>query len=390
MGSVVQHFSRIPNMKIGVNGRNLVPSFTGIGRYVLEMCRHLVAKGHEIVLYLPEKPSFPLPEWPGTTVRIGNHAGAIRRLIWGQMVLPQLAAGDGLDVFWGPAHRLPLFLNQRIPRVVTIHDLVWMDAASTMRFQTWLGERILMKPAVYGADKVVTVSSATAEAVKIAFPAAAEKVSVVRSGLTLLSGNFTKESFAAFAQSHRIDRPYALFVGTLEPRKNLPRLLEAYSRLSVKVRGELLLVIAGGQGWRLANLTTLISQLGIEASVRLTGYVTDGDLAGLYANARFLVMPSLYEGFGLPIIEANAMGIPVLASNTSSMPEVAGDAALLVDPQDVDALTCAMWRLASDEHLLRHLAARSRLNAARFDWHKSASEMIRIFQDVIAMRNKYR
>ncbi len=373
-------------MRIGVDARNFVSDLTGIGRYVFEMSHHLRMMGHKLVFYLPEKPSFALAEGGGMTVRIGNYAGGVRRQIWGQLVLPKLAVTDGLDVFWGPAHRLPILLNQSIPRVVTIHDLVWMNAAPTMRFQTWLGERLLMKPAIYGADRVVAVSSATAEAVKAAFPAAASKVSVVHSGLTVLSDKSTGESFATFAEMHRIDRPYALFVGTLEPRKNLPRLLEAYSRLSVEVREKLLLVIAGGQGWHHVNLTTLISQLGIDSTVRLTGYVTDGELAGLYANARFLAMPSLYEGFGFPIIEANAMGIPVLTSNTSSMPEVAGDAALLVDPRDVDALTFAMWRLASDEHLLRHLVARSRPNAARFDWHKSASELIKIFEGVIIQK----
>ncbi|QNQ62039.1 glycosyltransferase family 4 protein [Brucella sp. 6810] len=377
-------------MRIGIDARNFVSGLTGIGRYVLEMCRHLTIQGHELVLYLPERPFFSLPEWPGASVRISKHAGGVRRLIWGQIVLPRLAAADGLDIFWGPAHRLPVFLSRRIPCVVTIHDLVWKNAAETMRLQTWLGERALMKPAIYGADRVVAVSFATAGAVRLTFPVATGKLSVVHSGLTALSNDFTPESFTAFASRHRIDRPYALFVGTLEPRKNLFRLLEAYSRLSLEMRENFFLVIAGGQGWHLGNLTTLIAQLGIEYSVRLTGYVTDGELAGLYANARFLVMPSLYEGFGFPIIEANAMGIPVLTSNTSSMPEVAGDAALLVDPQNVDALTCAMRRLASDEHLLRHLAARSRLNAARFDWHKSAAEMIKIFEDVITMRNKLR
>ncbi|MGN6451365.1 MAG: glycosyltransferase family 4 protein, partial [Brucella intermedia] len=335
-----------------MDARNLVPGLTGIGRYVLEMCRHLVVKGHEVVLYLPEKPSIPLPEWPGVTVRVSNYRGAVRRLIWGQMVLPRLAMADSLDIFWGPAHRLPFFLDQHIPRVVTIHDLVWMDAPFTMRFQTWIGERILMKPAIYEADRLVTVSRATAEAVKLAFPKVPGKIRVVQPGINARGGNFAKETFVAFAAMHRIDRSYALFVGTLEPRKNLLRLLQAYSRLPMKVRENLILVIAGGQGWRLGNLTALIKQLGTESTVRLIGYVTDDELAGLYANARFLVMPSLYEGFGFPIIEANAMGIPVLTSNTSSMPEVAGDAALLVDPHDVGDLTAAMERLSSDEHLL--------------------------------------
>ncbi|MGU3401336.1 glycosyltransferase family 4 protein [Brucellaceae bacterium D45D] len=370
-------------MKIGIDARNLVPGLTGIGRYVFEMCRRLALQGHELVLYLPEAPSKPLPEWNGVNVRIANYAGGIRRMIWGQTTLPRLAATDDLDIFWGPAHRLPSFLDRKIPRVVTIHDLVWMNAASTMRFQTWMGERVLMRPAILGADRIVAVSTATADAVKVAFPAAADKVRVVHSGLTRLSGFQSKETFSSFATAHQIDRPYALFVGTLEPRKNLARLLEAFARVPEENRNNLLLVIAGGQGWRLGDLTTLVAQLGIEPFVRLTGYVSDADLAGLYDNARFLAMPSLYEGFGFPIIEANAVGIPVLTSNSSSMPEVAGDAALLIDPNNVDAIADAINRLANDELLYRQLAERARPNAARFDWNKSTDSLLAVFVDAI-------
>jgi len=373
-------------MRIGIDARNLVPDLTGIGRYVFEMSRHLAAMGHELVLYMPENPSSSLPKWPRTTVRIGNYAGGIRRLVWGQLVLPKLASADDLDIFWGPAHRLPLFLDQSIPRVVTIHDLVWMNAPSTMRLQTWLGERVLMKPAISGADRVVADSSSTAEAVKAAFPKSAGKISVVHCGLTSLSNGLAKEALSAFTTMHRIDRRYALFVGTLEPRKNLCRILEAYSHLSIDTRENLLLIIAGGQGWRLGDLRRLITRLGIELTVRLTGYVTDDELAQLYANAHFLVMPSIYEGFGFPIIEANAMGIPVLTSNTSSMPEIAGNAALLVDPHDVSALTSAMWTLANDENLHRHLVNKTRLNAARFDWCKSAADLTKVFKEAVRMR----
>ena len=200
-----------------------------------------------------------------------------------------------------------------------------------------------MEPAVRTADRIVADSGSTADAVKMLFPRHSAKVSVVYPGLTVLPDQKSSD----FLMSHRIDRPYALFVGTLEPRKNLLNLLEAYARLPEEARRKLLLVIAGGQGWRLGDLRQHISRLGISASVRLSGYISDAELATLYGNARFLVMPSFYEGFGFPIIEANAAGIPVLTSNSSSMPEVAGDAALLVDPNNVQSIADGLLRLFS-------------------------------------------
>ncbi|KXF78319.1 glycosyl transferase family 1 [Paramesorhizobium deserti] len=369
-------------MKIGIDARNLVPELTGIGRYLFEMCRQLAFGGNELFLYLPEKPVSALPQWPGTTVRIGNYRGGIRRMIWGQTALPRLAMKDRVDVFWGPAHRLPRFLDRHIPRVVTIHDLVWVHAAETMRPRTWAAERLLMKPALESADRIVAVSAATADALKTLLPHCAGKVRVVHPGLSAIGQGSSKDVL----EKHGITGPYMLFVGTLEPRKNLPNLLEAYARLPGRVREGLALVIAGGQGWRLGDLRQQIARLGIEPFVRLTGYVPDDELAGLYANARFLAMPSFYEGFGFPIIEANAAGIPVLTSDSSSMPEVAGDAALLIDPADVQSIADGLARLATDDVLYRELSSRTRANAGRFNWEKSAGELMAVFREAIELR----
>ena len=303
-------------------------------------------------------------------------------MIWAQTELPRRAAQDKIDVFWGPAHRLPFFLDRRIPRVITIHDLVWRDMAATMRWQTWMADRWLMKPGVAVADEVVAVSAATADVLKTEFPGCGEKLNVIHPGLTAIGGAAAPKELSSFG----IDRPYILFVGTLEPRKNLLRLLQAYAALPQSTRQQFLLVLAGGQGWRLGDLKGHIAELQIEPSVRLTGYVPDTDLAQLYRHARFLAMPSLYEGFGFPIIEANAMGIPVLTSNTSSMPEVAGKAGILVDPNDVQSIRNGLESLATDDVLHARLVDNARPNSARFDWMESARQLERIFEKAIAKR----
>ncbi|UWU25339.1 glycosyltransferase family 4 protein (plasmid) [Rhizobium sp. CB3060] len=356
---------------------------TGIGRYVLEMSRHLLSLGHQLYLYLPDTPNRDLEkELHGAKIRVSRFPGGIKRMIWAQTQLPLLAARDQLDVLWGPAHRLPFFLDKRIARVVTIHDLVWRDMSATMRWQTWLGDRWLMKPAISVADQVVADSEATANALKQQFRGCNNKITVIYPGLTEISELNSTKDLSQFC----IDRPYILFVGTLEPRKNLHRLLQAYASLPESTKDRFLLVLAGGQGWRLGDLKQLITELGIETFVRLTGYVSDADLAQLYRHARFLAMPSLYEGFGFPIIEANSWGVPALTSNTSSMPEVAGDAGILVDPDNVQSIRDGLQRLATDDPLRARLVENSRANATRFNWQNSVLQLEAIFKKAIVER----
>ncbi|AYG63748.1 glycosyltransferase family 1 protein [Rhizobium jaguaris] len=369
-------------MKIGIDARNFVTSMTGIGRYLLEMSRHLALLGHDLHFYLPEAPHSNLKVLPTGKLCVSHFPGGIRRMIWAQTELPRLAAKDKIDVFWGPAHRLPFVLNRRIARVITIHDLVWRDMAKTMQWQTWMADRWLMRPGVTVADEIVAVSAATADVLKDQFPGCDKRLNIIYPGLTAIGGEKEPTDLSRFG----IDRPYILFVGTLEPRKNLHRLLQAYASLPESTKDGFLIVLAGGQGWRLGDLKQLIAELGIEALVRLTGYVSDADLTELYGHARFLAMPSLYEGFGFPIIEANSWGVPVLTSNTSSMPEVAGDAAILVDPDNVQSIRDGLQRLATDDLLHARLAENSRPNATRFNWRTSALQLEAIFKKAIVER----
>lgn len=364
-------------MKIGVDARNLVPCMSGIGRYVLEMTQALAGRDHSLILYLPEAPFHTLPKIKGVEIRVGKSRGAIQRAIWSQTILPNLANEDELDIFWGPAHRLPIRLSNKIRRVVTIHDMVWRRARRTMHFRTWLGEVLFMRSAIRLADAIVTVSKSTADDVNYYYPYSEGRVHVVYPGVADLKKSqlYAQELFERWS----IDRSYALFVGTLEPRKNLVRLLHAYSLLSKELRANFLLVLAGGQGWGLGELSSLTQQLKIQDTVILTGHVSDEELDLLYEKARFLIMPSIYEGFGLPIIEAQSHGTPVLTSKTSSMPEVAGTGAILVDPSDVNALKDCMERMVCDEQLIAGLRTLAIANSQKFTWSSSASELEAVF-----------
>ena len=162
--------------------------------------------------------------------------------------------------------------------------------------------------------------------------------------------------------------------------------MTAFSSLSQSVKDNALFVIAGGKGWGGVNIDEVVYDLGLTNNVFLPGYVDELSLACLYANAQFLVMPSLYEGFGLPLVEAMAHGVPVLTSNNSSMPEVAGDAGLLVDPEDVDSIAAGLNQLITNKELRSRLAANAKINAGRFNWDESAKRTLAVFENAISVR----
>ena len=369
-------------MRVGVDGRSLRAPLAGIGRYTLGLVRALARAGVEVRVYVPG------PQWEeaavaGAWVDRGQARGRLGRLWWWGYALPRRAAGDDVDVFWGPGHRLPPGLPAAMAQVVTVHDLVWRHAPQTMRAANRWMDRVLMPQAVRAADRVVAVSEHTARDAAAAFPAAVGKLRVVPPGVEAVPQRPLPAELAAQGL-----RPggYVLFVGTLEPRKNLRRLLEAYARLPEALRAEFPLVIAGGAGWGGVAVQRWAEELGVAPGVRVLGYVPDEALEALQAQAAVLAMPSLYEGFGLPLLEAMRFGVPVLTANVASMPEVAGEAGVLVDPHDVGSIAAGLGRLLGDAGLRARLGAAGRVRAQAFTWEAAARAMVRVFEEARAAR----
>jgi glycosyltransferase involved in cell wall biosynthesis len=372
-------------MLVGVDARNLVPSMSGLGRFVAEAVRELRRQGADVHLFLPEPPHPDLKDQiVDMSMTVSACRGPLLRAFWGQTLLPRQAASRGVDVLWGPAHRLPGRLRGDIARVVTIHDLVWRHAPQTMRRQTWLGDRLLMRRAVQAADAVVADSDATLRSLMEGFELGGRPPVRIYPGVIALRPDTRIDLSSRFG----IDRPYALFVGTPEPRKNLPRLIEAYRSLEAALRGRCMLVLTGGAGWGDADLANHIR--GFENDIRLAGRVADGELAALYQGCLFTVFPSFYEGFGFPIVEANAFGKPVLTSEVSSMPEVGGSAALLVDPTRTASVGEGLARMIADDRFRNELAARAEGNAARFTWRRFGEQMLAVFEKALAKRRTAR
>ncbi len=371
-------------MKVGVDARLLSRPITGIGRYTLEMCRSLSKIPHiSLYLYSPAliRPDLPL-DFEKATIRTCGWENGLLRQFWSESYLPMWAKIDEVDVFWGPGHRLPRWLPGNIARVVTIHDLVWIYAADTMRPLSRILESFQVPFGVNTADEIVADSQATADSLQTELFTCADKLTVIPLGSPQVVDTPSFERLKVVG----INRPYFLFVGTQEPRKNLIRLLTAYSRLSATLKDQVMLVIAGGKGWGGINISSTVAEFGLNNDVRVLGYVDESTLSTLYANAQFLAMPSLYEGFGLPLVEAMTYGTPVLTSNNSSMPEVAGDAGLLVDALDIASIENGLMKMITDSELRKKLAYNARDRSSRFNWDDSAQQLVSVFKKAILSR----
>ena len=269
----------------------------------------------------------------------------------------------------------------RKPRLTaTIHDMTaWLlpevHTAGNIAADRRFGECILKR-----ADGLIAVSENTrSDAVRI-LGLDPEKIHVIYSGVTDGFFNASPAAAAAVASKLALKRPYILFVGTLEPRKNLDVLLDAYAQLCPSLREEFDLAIAGPAGW--AEPRTLARLRAGHHGVRLLGYVPEEDLPGLTAGAAVFAYPSLYEGFGFPVAQAMAAGVPVLTSLTSSLPEVTGDGAILVDPRSVTEIRDGLSRLLLSAELRRSLGANGRQRAQRYRWDMCAAASLDFFRRV--------
>lgn len=358
-------------MKIAVDARPLSVPATGISRYCRELLLRLVNSPHEWFLYTDRPFIESFPHRPNVHIR---HGSVNRRLFstpFAQLMFPVWARKDQIELFWSPRHHLPVMLHSSIKKVVTVHDLVWVKHPETMtRFGSVL-ERCLMPWSVKVSSRVICPSSSTASDMVEKFNVAEQKLRVIHSA----GAASNKIDCDCSLHIGKVKKPYMLFVGTMEPRKNLKRVLQAFSGLVLK-KSEHQLYLVGGDGWGNENLEELILKLGISEKTSVLGRLSDQELWYLYANADILVMPSLYEGFGLPLVEAIEFHVPVITSNVSSMPEVAGDAGLLVDPLSVVEIQQAMERLCTDRALHQRLSENAKARAELFSWDISAQKTL--------------
>jgi len=364
-------------LRIAVDARPLAFPNSGIGRYTACLLRTLASNStpHSLMLYCdrPTQLPFPLPlHWK---LRTGNVTRRALSTPFAQGVFPLWALTDKVEVFWSPRHHLPMLLPPSIRRVVTVHDMVWKRFPDTMTTGGRLIESLLMPASLRRADSIIAVSQFTRREITALFPAVADKIEVIYEASAL-----SKEVVSSPDDTEPPigGKPYFLFVGTSEPRKNLARLLEAYRDYRGMPGGSLDLIVAGSYQWGEFDAQHFIEQNNLGGRVHLLKELNNGALANLYHHAYALVMPSLYEGFGLPLVEAMQWELPIITSQSSAMSEIAGDAALTVDPLDTNSIREALFEMSQNKELLTRLAANAASRSHQFDWRRAASQTLEV------------
>ena len=293
------------------------------------------------------------------------------------------------SAFFGKWADITHFFNYIVPpgvggkTVVTVHDMVLHAYPQTMRTRTRLLLQTGLKRSMQRADVIVTDSEFSRREIEKYYPAFAEKVRVVPCGVDRTRFSpADEEEIARVRKAHGIGGDYFLYLGTLEPRKNLVRLIEGYSLLSSRYADCPKLVLAGGKGWQYENIFEIVHLLHLEDRVQFLDYVPAKDMAGLYSGAFAFVFPSLYEGFGMPPLEAMACGTPVLTSKAASLPEAVGKAAVLVDPCQIEAIERGMELLLTDEALRQRLIRMGQKQAEHMSWENAAEKLLQVYQSL--------
>ena len=299
-----------------------------------------------------------------------------------QVTIPLALARARVDLFHAPHYVVsPL---TRCPYVVTIHDCIHL------RFPEYLPNRMaytyartMMRMAAKRARKVLTVSEASKQDILHYLKVPAEKVEVIYNALDeRLAVAPSAEDIDRVRQRFLLTSPFVLYAGNIKPHKNVERLIEAFSLLRKGGREELRLVIIGDEISKYPGLRRLVHRLQLDRQVRFLGFVPDATLAALYGLASVFVFPSLYEGFGLPPLEAMAFGTPVVTSNVSSLPEVVGDAALLIDPSSPSEISAAIARVLDDDALRAELVRRGHERVKTFSWARSVKRIREVYAEL--------
>ncbi|HSW98141.1 MAG TPA: glycosyltransferase family 1 protein [Candidatus Saccharimonadales bacterium] len=368
-------------MIIGIDGNEAnVVNKVGISEYgfeLLDQFNEYQIPNIKYQIYLKRQPGSDFPKesekWHYRIVKPAK--------LWTQFGLPfdLYTHSPRPSVFFSPTHYAPRFCP--VPTVISIMDLSYIHypqlftAKDLYQLQNWTAY------SVKNATKILTISEASKRDIIKFYSVSQDKVAVTYLGIKAISMTKTVD-IDSLQEKYGISKDYILFVGTLQPRKNIVRLVEAYSKLLKDPKKIPQLLIVGKKGWLYEEILAAPKLYGVEEHVKFLEFVNDDQLHALYKHALFFILPSLYEGFGLPVLEAMSLGCPVITSNVSSLPEAGGDAAFYIDPMNIDEITHAMEKLLADKKLRDAMTEKGYQQVKKFSWEKTAKKTLEILQEV--------
>ncbi|MCR4324903.1 MAG: glycosyltransferase family 4 protein [Candidatus Curtissbacteria bacterium] len=367
-------------MLIGVDANEAnVKNRVGSGTHAFELLKQfaeLATSKHQFEIFLKEK---PLEDLPKENQNFKYKVFGPKKL-WTQFALPLRLLGNKPDVFFSMTHYGPRF--SRVPNVVTIYDLSYLHYPELFNKDDLYQLKSWSKYSIEGAKHIIAISQSTKDDIIKNYGVSPSKISVTYMGYDQkLFKPQNKSKIDNIKKKYKIGGDYIIFVGTLQPRKNIERLIEAFAEVNSKIP-DVELMIAGKKGWLFEPIFEKVKKLNLEKEIIFTDYVPDDDLPPLIAGAKVYILPSLWEGFGIPVIEAQACGVPVSVSETSSLPEVVDKSGFTFDPEKVPEITSSLLVLLTDDKLRSMLIEKGFKNVKRFSWEKCAKETLKILVSV--------
>ncbi len=374
--------------RVGLNAHllNLSGNYrsAGISWYIYHLLQNLPASQFEFTVFTSEgRARRDFRQLHYAFSRLPTRQPIVR-IVWEQVVQPLALLRERIDLLHALAFAGPLSIS--IPWVVTVYDLSFIRYPDSFNRANRTYLKWATGSAVRRANRVIAISESTKRDLVNHYRIPPERITVVYCGRDCAPSQPDHSAVESWRIRRGLPDHFILHVGTLEPRKNIPRLVRAFARARRSAHLPLHLVLVGAKGWKYDEVDRVIAQEQVEDCVVFAGYVPQAELPLWYRAAEAFVYPSLYEGFGLPPLEAMAAGLPVVCSNASSLPEVVGDAALVVPPEDETALADSIVRIASDSALREELVTRGKQQAGKFSWERTAHETALVYEAVFAER----
>ncbi len=379
-------------MKIWIDGYEAnVKQRLGSSQWAYELINHLekLDRKNSYTILLPSDPLGDLPK-PRTN---WQYKILKPKKLWTKIALPKelFLSKDKPDVFFSPTHYIPRFAPSSVKKIATIFDMSFLHFPEMFEKKDLWQLTNGTKFTAENADQIVTISNSSKKDILQDYHLAKEKVTVIYPGfdqtkfkMKKKNGSFSSENekvkIEEAKKKYQIKNNYIIYIGTIQPRKNLVRLTEAFAR----IEGNLQLVIAGKttgegqQGWKFEEILATPKRLQVEDRVKFPGFVETYDLVHLLSGAEAFILPSLYEGFGIPVAEAMATGTPVIVSNVSSLPEVVGNAGILINPYSIDQIEQAIRVMVTDHKLRQKYSKLGLIQAQKFSWEKAAKELLKV------------